>query len=91
MGLVCNDVTYLGASRRGAPAPTLRRGYCAGKTDSPLYAHATELATGGNAAFFSGFCKAYQMMSLIGFSPADSYHADAALFAPLLAPLRSDD
>lgn len=165
MGLVCNDVTYE-APRPRAPPPTLRRGYCAGRTDSPLYPIAAELAAGGNAAFFSGFCSAvsdaggpppffvclrvcywarargasvawksritnaltltltntdaptltltstnastltlitnthkraqtnnththtkqYQAMSLIGFEAPASYAADAARFAPLLAP-----
>jgi len=57
MMAVCKAITYLPNRRRGA-GDTLRRGYCAGRTDSTLYSSFKAVADGGNAAFFDGFCKA---------------------------------
>lgn len=83
MGAICNAVTY---GRRRLGQNSLRQASCAGRTDSPLYSHMKALADGGNPAFFSGFCNAYQAMSLIGYNYPATYAADAAKFQALLTP-----
>lgn len=90
MHLSCAAITYPAPPRRRRlvpPPATLRQAHCGGRTDSPFYPHAKALAAGGNGAFFSGFCAAYQAMSLIGYEVPASYEADAAKFAALLEPV----
>jgi hypothetical protein len=85
MNGVCSAITYA-PPPPFVPGPSLRQGTCQGRTDSPLFPHYKALATGGNAAFFSGFCSAYQAMSLIGYTAPTSYDSDAARFQALLQP-----